>query len=82
MTELIGSFAGACTTLSLVPQVIKTLKTKSTKDVSLGMFVIFTLGVILWLVYGFQIASTPIIAANSVTFVLAAVILICKLKYK
>lgn len=82
MTELIGSFAGACTTLSLVPQVIKTLKTKSTKDVSLGMFVIFTLGVILWLVYGFLTASISMIVANSLTFVLAAVILICKLKYK
>ncbi|MEK9132932.1 MAG: SemiSWEET transporter [Patescibacteria group bacterium] len=82
MTELIGSLAGACTTLSLVPQVIKIIKTKSTKDVSLGMFVIFTLGVGLWLVYGFLVASIPIIIANSATFVLATIILVCKQKYK
>ncbi|MFH0988239.1 MAG: SemiSWEET transporter [Parcubacteria group bacterium] len=82
MIELIGSAAGACTTLSLVPQVIKTLKTKSTKDVSLGMFIIFCIGVVLWLIYGFMIHSMPIIVSNGVTFVLGATILVCKLKYK
>lgn len=82
MTELIGSLAGACTTLCLVPQVIKTLKTKSTKDVSLGMFILFCIGIILWLIYGFMIHSMPIIVSNGVTFVLGAIILVCKLKYK
>jgi len=82
MNEAIGIMAGICTTVSLVPQVIKTLKTKSAKDVSLLMFVIFSMGVLLWLVYGFIINSISMIVANCVTFVLAAIILVAKVKYK
>ncbi len=51
-TELIGIAAGAFTTLSFVPQVIQVVKTKSTKDISLPMFLMFTIGIFLWLVYG------------------------------
>ncbi|MFA6521176.1 MAG: SemiSWEET transporter [Candidatus Gracilibacteria bacterium] len=82
MNEAIGIMAGICTTVSLVPQVIKTLKTKSAKDVSLLMFVIFSMGVLLWLVYGFIINSISMIVANCVTFVLAAIILVAKVKYR
>ncbi|MDD9953663.1 MAG: SemiSWEET transporter [Candidatus Woesearchaeota archaeon] len=79
--ELIGFTAGFCTTLAFVPQVLKTVRTKSTKDISLGMFSLTTLGVFLWLVYGVLIGSYPVILANIVTLILAATILVCKIRY-
>ncbi len=78
---LLGYIAGALTTISFVPQVIKAWKTKSTQDISLGMFLIFTLGVLLWLVYGILRFDLPIIAANSVTVTLALLILMMKLRF-
>ncbi len=78
---IFGYIAGALTTISFVPQVIKAWKTKSTRDISLGMFLIFTLGVLLWLVYGILRFDLPIIAANSVTVTLALLILMMKLRF-
>lgn len=80
--ELIGLAAGVLTTVSFLPQVIKTYKSRSAKDLSLIMFSLFTLGVLMWLVYGIGIRKTPIIVANSVTLVLAFTLLGFKLKYK
>ncbi len=80
--ELIGLAAGVLTTVSFLPQVIKTYKSRSAKDLSLVMFSLFTLGVLMWLVYGIGISKTPIIVANSVTLVLAFTLLGFKLKYK
>lgn len=82
MIELIGYFAALCTTLSFVPQAIKTIKTRDTSGISLWMYLIFTVGVFLWLVYGFIIENHPLLIANAVTFVLAATILVFKIKYK
>ena len=79
---LIGALAGILTTTAFLPQVIKTWKTKQTKDISLGMFAILTIGVVLWLVYGILINSLPVIIANVVTFILALAILILKIRYK
>ncbi len=79
--NLIGFLAGALTTISFVPQVIKVWKSKSTKDISLGMFLLFTIGVSLWLAYGLWINDPPIIVANLVTVVLAILILIAKLRF-
>lgn len=79
---LIGALAGILTTTAFLPQVIKAWKTKQTKDISLGMFAILTIGVALWLVYGILINSLPVIIANVVTFILALAILILKIKYK
>jgi len=70
------------TTIAFLPQVIKAWKSKHTKDISLIMFIVLTIGIFLWVVYGFLILSMPVIAANVVTFVLALTILILKLKYK
>jgi len=78
---LIGLAAAFCTTISLLPQVIQTWRTRSTKDLSLPMFLIFTVGVFLWLVYGLYTNDLPIIAANTVTFVLSGIILYFKLRY-
>ena len=78
----IGFFAAFCTTIAFVPQAIKVYKSKSTKDISLYMFLIFTIGVLSWLIYGFIIFDLPIILANAVTLILSLFILIYKLKYK
>ena len=78
---IIGYIAGTLTTVSFIPQVIKAWKTKSTRDVSLGMFAIFTLGVLLWLIYGILRSDLPIIAANVVTMSFAASILAMKLRF-
>jgi MtN3 and saliva related transmembrane protein len=78
----IGLLAGALTTVAFLPQVIKTWKTKSTRDVSLGMFVMFCTGVFLWIIYGALIGDLPIVAANIVTLSLASTILFFKLKYR
>ena len=73
--------AGLLTTLAFIPQLTQAWKSKSTKDVSLGMFLIFTTGVLLWLIYGIEIRSLPVIAANGVTLVLAGAILMLKIRY-
>ena len=80
--SIIGYFAGAITTIAFVPQVIKIWKTKSTKDISLIMFVAFCLGVFLWMIYGIILHSNPVIIANSIGFVLGIIIIILKIKYK
>jgi MtN3 and saliva related transmembrane protein len=79
--ELLGFLAGALTTSAFLPQVWKVWKTRSTKDISLGMYVVFVTGVGLWLVYGVLSNSFPIIAANAMTFVLAFFVLAMKLRY-
>ena len=79
---IIGLSAAACTTFSFLPQAIKVIKTKQTKDLSLVMYFIFTIGVFLWLVYGILVKDTPLIIANIITFIFATTILIMKIKYK
>lgn len=81
-TTLLGTLAGVLTTVSFVPQVLKTWRTRSTADISLGMFSAFTAGVGLWLVYGILIGEIPIIVANAITLGLAGTILAFKLRYK
>ncbi len=81
-TTILGIVAGFLTTLSYLPQVIKIWSTKSTKDISLGMFFILSLGIFLWLIYGILIKDLPLILANSVTFAFTLAILFFKLRYK
>ena len=78
----IGFFAAFCTTISFLPQAIKVYKSKSTKDISLYMFLIFTIGVLSWLIYGLIINDLPVILANAVTLILSLFILIYKIRYK
>ncbi|PKG33254.1 SemiSWEET family sugar transporter [Methanoregula sp.] len=79
---IVGYIAGALTTISFVPQVVKAWKMKETRDLSLAMLVLFATGVILWTFYGIQVGSLPIIAANIITFTLILVLLGLKLWYK
>jgi len=78
----IGLLAGTLTTIAFVPQVIKIWKTKHARDLSLGMFAIFSSGVLLWLWYGIAIGATPIIVANAVTLGLSLTILVFRIKYR
>ena len=82
MITVLGLLAGALTTISFLPQVIKTWTSKSTKDISLGMFLTFCVGVLLWIIYGIAVRDLPVIATNLATLILSATILWLKLKYK
>ncbi|MBU2540768.1 MAG: SemiSWEET transporter [Candidatus Omnitrophica bacterium] len=79
---IIGLIAGSLCTISFLPQVIRIFKTKRTKDLSLITFSVFSLGVLLWLIYGILIGELPIILANTATLALALLIVIMKIKYK
>jgi len=81
-TTLIGTIAAICTTIAFLPQAIKVIKTKHTKDIALGMYIILIIGIALWMIYGILIQRWPIIISNVITFILAAVILVYKLVYK
>jgi MtN3 and saliva related transmembrane protein len=78
----IGLIAGICTTISFVPQIIKIIRTKHVRDLSLYMYIILTTGVFLWLIYGVLIREAPVILANSVTFVLCLFVLVAKIAYR
>jgi len=79
---LLGLTAATLTTIAFLPQVIKTWKTKSADDLSLGMYSIFFTGVLLWLIYGILTEDIPVIAANTVTLILVLTILFFKFFYK
>jgi MtN3 and saliva related transmembrane protein len=81
LANLIGSAAACCTTISFVPQLVRVWKLKSARDISLIMFLVFSLGVFLWLVYGIFIRSFPVILANAMTLALSLAILALKLRY-
>ncbi len=81
MTQIIGLLAGALTTISFIPQVLQTLKTRNTKGISLPMYMLFVTGILLWLIYGLLIQEPPVYIANAITFVLALTILMMKIKY-
>lgn len=69
-TTFIGLIAGALTTLSWLPQVVRAFRTRSTKDFSWGWFAMFGTGVAIWLVYGMIGDAPAVIAANALTFLL------------
>jgi len=79
--DLIGWLATTLTTVAFAPQVWRAWKTRSARDLSLPMYLIFTAGVVLWLTYGLMIASWPIIVGNIVTLILASCVLAMKLKF-
>ena len=80
MIEMIGYIAGILTTISFIPQALLTIKTQNTKSISLMMYMIFSAGILLWLIYGIVINSMPIIAANIVTLPLTLIILFIKIR--
>jgi len=78
----LGLVAAVCTTSSFLPQAIKIIRTRHTKDLSLWMYLILTIGSFLWFTYGILLHDIPLIMANGITFLLTATILILKIKYK
>jgi len=79
--EWFGYTAAVLTTGSFIPQAVMTIRSRDTRGISLAMYVIFTLGVALWLLYGIAVKSGPMILANSVTLALAGTILALKLRF-
>ncbi|RZN14321.1 MAG: hypothetical protein EF812_05725 [Methanosarcinales archaeon] len=82
LITILGLVAATCTTLSFLPQAIKTIRSKHTKDLSVGMYTVLTIGVFLWFVYGIFIKDIPVILANGITLVFTATILCLIIKYK
>ena len=79
--EWAGYLAAAMTTLAFIPQAVQTIRTRDTRSISLGMYVVFTIGIAFWLVYGIALGSIPMILSNIVTFLLSATILGLKIKH-
>jgi MtN3 and saliva related transmembrane protein len=77
---MIGYLAGALTTVAFAPQLLRALTTKSTKDVSIMMLLCSTSGMLLWMLHGILVKDPALIAANSISFVLAFLLLGLKLK--
>jgi len=79
--DILGYTAGILVVISLLPQLIKSWRTKSTKDISLGRYIIYITGLILWIIYALIIGNGPVALMNSIGLILAASILCLKLKY-
>ena len=79
--ETIGITAAALTTLAFVPQVLQVWSSRSAKDISLPMYLMFSTGIALWFVYGLFIESLPVTAANGTTFLLAMMVVLMKIRF-
>ena len=82
LIEYIGYFAGVCTTIAFIPQVTKVWSSTNVNGLSLNMFIIFSIGVCCWLIYGILQKDLPLIIANMITLILAILILIGIIKFK
>lgn len=80
--ELVGFIAAFCTTVAFVPQLVRVVRLRSAREISLPTFLLFSVGVFLWLIYGLRIGSNPVILSNAFTLVLSVSILILKLRYE
>ncbi|MGY0634360.1 SemiSWEET transporter [Luteimonas sp. A478] len=79
--EWLGYAAAILTSIAFVPQAVKTIRSRDTSGISLGMYVIFTVGIGFWFAYGLALGSWPMILANITTFILAGTILVLKLRH-
>ncbi len=79
--EWIGAGGALLTTISFAPQALKVIRTNDTEAISLAMYSIFVVGVALWLIYGFILENRPMIVGNGVTFILAFIIFVQKLRH-
>ena len=80
--DIYGLFAGCLTTISLFPQIIKTYRTRSTTDISLVMFIILSIGSIMWLIYAIIRYNLPMIISNSITMILSFIMIYLKIYNK
>jgi MtN3 and saliva related transmembrane protein len=79
--EGLGFAAAFCTTAAFIPQLVRVLRLRSAREISLPTFLLFSVGVFLWLVYGLYTGSKPVIVSNVVTLGLSLSILVLKLRY-
>ena len=79
--SLLGAAAATSSTVSYLPQVIRTWRTRSTSDISLGMFAVMVWATTLWLAYGIALGDVAIILSNAICLVLSGTILYFKLRY-
>ena len=82
LVEIIGIIAGVLTTISFIPQVVKVIRTRSTRDLSLGWLAMAWFGIFLWLMYGVLINNFALEFANGIAFPLISIVLVYKLRYK
>ena len=82
LPDLIGYMAAGLTTISFVPQAWLTFRTRDVRGISLGMYSVFTVGIALWLAYGWLIAAWPVVIANTITLALAASILAMRVLFR
>ena len=82
LIDAFGYLTATISTLSFVPQVWHTFKTRNVSGISLGMYSVFTVGVSCWLVYGLLLSAWPLILANAITLTLAISILVMKLRFR
>ena len=78
--EIIGYIGAFMTTAAFFPQTLQVIRTRDTRSISLAMYVLFTMGICFWLVYGVLIESIPVTIANAITLVLSSIILWMKIK--
>ena len=81
LVTFIGLVAACLTTVAFTPQVAKTWHSRSTRDISLGMYLVLATGIVMWLIYGLMIDDAPLILANAVTLLLVSIILYCKIRH-
>ena len=82
LAEIIGYVAGICTAVCFLPQTLQTIKTKNVKDLSLGSYVIYSLGMICWIVYGVYLSSLQMIIFNLISLYFAGAVLFMIIKYR
>lgn len=82
LTDTIGTVGATLTTVAFMPQVWHTFRTKDVSGISLGMYTVLTLGIALWVAYGWLLSAWPIIISNGITLSLALAILLMKLRYQ
>ena len=82
LTDTIGTLGASLTTVAFMPQVWHTFRTKDVSGISLGMYTVLTLGIALWVAYGWLLSAWPIIISNGITLSLALAILLMKLRYR
>lgn len=80
--DIIGFAAATLTTFCFLPQNIRIIRTKKTSDISLVMYLMFAIGLFLWLLYGIMQTAWPIILSNIITLILVIPIIILKIRYK
>jgi MtN3 and saliva related transmembrane protein len=81
LADIIGGIAATLTTVSFIPQVWHVWRSRNTQAISLSMYLAFTAGVMLWLVYGILLGALPIIIANGITVCLAGAVLLMKIRF-